>query len=67
MCVVNTPDENIALRDTEHSEMSAITPTDEKNGKINPALKFSADDLPILQGKDYEYEKNLSPDMYTEK
>ncbi|XP_045214983.1 high-affinity choline transporter 1-like [Mercenaria mercenaria] len=64
MCVVNTPDENIALRDTEQSEMSAITPTDEKNGKINPALKFSSDDLPILQGKDFAYEKNLSPDMY---
>lgn len=64
MCVVNTADENIALRDTEQNELSAITPTDEKNGKINPALKFSADDLPVLQGKDYVYEKNLSPDVY---
>lgn len=64
MCVVNTPDESIALRDTEQSEMTPITPTDEKNGKINPALKFSADDLPVLQGKDFTYEKNLSPDVY---
>ena len=44
MCVVNTPDESIALRYTEH-EGTAVTPTGEKNGKINPALKFSSDDL----------------------
>lgn len=64
MCVVNTPDESIALRDTEHSEMTAITPTEEKNYKINPALKFSAEDLPVLQGNNYVYEKptDSSPD-----
>lgn len=45
MCVVNTPGENIILRDTEHSEMAAITPTIEKKGEINPALKFSSEDL----------------------
>ncbi|KAL4239274.1 hypothetical protein ACF0H5_000091 [Mactra antiquata] len=64
MCVVNTPDEAIALRDTEHSEMTAMTPTEEKNYKINPALKFSAEDLPVLQGNNYVYEKqaDISPD-----
>lgn len=45
MCVVNTPDEAIALRYTEQHEGTAVTPTGEKNGKINPALKFSSDDL----------------------
>ena len=67
MCVVNTPDENIALRDTEHGEMTAITPTGEKNGKINPALKFSTDDL--LQPKGFAYEKatDLSPDESDQK
>ncbi|XP_052781721.1 high-affinity choline transporter 1-like [Mya arenaria] len=45
MCVVSSPDEAISLRFTEHSDISAMTPVDEKNGKINPALKFSSDDL----------------------
>ena len=45
MCVVNTPDENIALKKQENSELSAITPTNDMNGEINPALKFSSEDL----------------------
>nr|WLN44348.1 AAT9 [Sinonovacula rivularis] len=56
MCVVNLPEESIALRDTEHSEMMAITPTGDKNGQINPALKFSSEDL---LGEHYVYQQKL--------
>lgn len=56
MCVVNLPEETIALRDTEHSEMMAITPTGDKNGQINPALKFSSEDL---LGEHYVYQQKL--------
>jgi high affinity choline transporter 7 len=46
MCIVNTPEESIALALREPvNEMTAITPTKETNGKINPALKFSQEDL----------------------
>ncbi|KAK3602584.1 hypothetical protein CHS0354_020648 [Potamilus streckersoni] len=46
MCVVNTPDEAIALRDHGPAEIQALTPIKEINGQmINPALKFSEDDL----------------------
>ena len=43
MCVVSSPDEAISLRYTDVSD-SVATPVEEK-GKINPALKFSSDDL----------------------
>ncbi|OWF52992.1 high-affinity choline transporter 1-like [Mizuhopecten yessoensis] len=45
MCVVNTPEETIALKDQGPCELTAITPTKEPNGKINPALKISQEDL----------------------
>ncbi|KAJ8318600.1 hypothetical protein KUTeg_003691 [Tegillarca granosa] len=44
MCIVNTPDESIALATKGPCELTAMTPSDEK-GKINPALKFSQEDL----------------------
>ena len=44
MCIVNIPEESIALASNKMSELTAMTPT-EVNGKINPALKFSQDDL----------------------
>ncbi|KAH3861209.1 high-affinity choline transporter 1-like [Dreissena polymorpha] len=52
MCVVNIPDEAIALKNTEHREGMAITPIDEHNGKINPALKFSSEDLLTIKAED---------------
>lgn len=46
MCIVNTQDEGIALALREpQNDFNAITPTKETNGKINPALKFSHEDL----------------------
>lgn len=45
MCIINTPDETIALKDQGPCELTAITPTAEPNGKINPALKISQEDL----------------------
>ncbi|KAK3090092.1 hypothetical protein FSP39_009134 [Pinctada imbricata] len=55
MCIVNFPDESIALAAKGPSELTAMTPTD-TNGKINPALKFSQEDLLIenvQQAKDF--------------
>jgi hypothetical protein len=47
MCVVNIPDENIVLasRDSvnEHTRIACFK--GEANGKVNPALKFSQEDL----------------------
>ncbi|KAL3876539.1 hypothetical protein ACJMK2_034380, partial [Sinanodonta woodiana] len=52
MCIVNTPDEAIALRDHGPAEIHALTPTKENNGQlINPALKFSEDDLLNLKNE----------------
>ena len=50
MCVVNIPDEVIALKEHsangEEGEMTVLnTKKAESNGQINPALKFSKDDL----------------------
>lgn len=62
MCVVNSPDEAIALRYTEQGDGTATTPTGEKNGKINPALKFSSDDLLKVKHDVYEKTDNLPSD-----
>ena len=56
MCIVNLPDESIALAAKGPSEMTAMTPTDNK-GEINPALKFSQEDLLI----DSVHKRRLSP------
>ena len=60
MCVVNTQGENIALKYQENSELSAITPTKE-NGEINPALKFSSEDL-LQGGKIVSADSDSSPE-----
>lgn len=53
MCIVNTPEEGIALALREpQNDFNAITPTKEANGKINPALKFSQEDL--LSAQSYQ-------------
>lgn len=44
-CIVNTSDDSITLKEGGPCELTAITPTKEFNGKINPALKISHDDL----------------------
>ncbi|KAH3819133.1 high-affinity choline transporter 1-like [Dreissena polymorpha] len=49
MCVVNIPDEAIALINTEHHESMAITQMVEQNGKINPALN---EDLLTIKAED---------------
>lgn len=65
MCIVNVPEETIALASNKMSELTAMTPT-EVNGKINPALKFSQDDLLAVEkyaakdGKDGEKTNFLS-------
>lgn len=61
MCVVNTPDETIALKNQENSELSAITPTKGKSWEINPALKFSSDDL-LQGGKIVSADSDSSPE-----
>ncbi|XP_067673226.1 high-affinity choline transporter 1-like [Haliotis asinina] len=47
MCIVNIPDESIALaaRDGPGEMTSIVDSYKDINGKINPALKFSQDDL----------------------
>ena len=60
LCVVNTQGENIALKNQENSELSAITPTKE-NGEINPALKFSSEDL-LQGGKIVSADSDSSPE-----
>ncbi|XP_061181009.1 high-affinity choline transporter 1-like isoform X1 [Saccostrea echinata] len=68
MCIVNFPEESIALASSKMSELTAVTPT-EVNGKINPALKFSQDDLLAVEKQygrkengDTEHAKFLTPD-----
>ncbi|XP_014784668.1 high-affinity choline transporter 1 [Octopus bimaculoides] len=56
MCIVNIPDEVIALAMREPAnELTAITPTLEMNGKINPALKISQEDLGVKEHVNYGY------------
>lgn len=62
MCIVNSPDEAIALRYTEQNDGTAVTPTGEKNGKINPALKFSSEDLLKVKSDVYEKSDELPAD-----
>ncbi|XP_050392147.1 high-affinity choline transporter 1 [Patella vulgata] len=46
LCVVNIPEESIILSRREPpNEMTSITKYNEVNGKVNPALKFSTEDL----------------------
>ncbi|XP_022319213.2 high-affinity choline transporter 1-like [Crassostrea virginica] len=69
MCIVNIPEESIALASNKMSELTAMTPT-EVNGKINPALKFSQDDLLAVEKfaakeeKDGEKTQFLSSDDF---
>ena len=71
-CIVNIPDEAIALKDppSEIGEMSVLNVNKgaEKNGKINPALKSSFDDLleearierePSIDSKDSLYQAGI--------
>ena len=44
MCIVNIPEESIALA-TRDNDMAAVPKYTEANGNINPALKFSQEDL----------------------
>lgn len=60
MCVVNTQGENIALKKQDNSELTAITPTNNRNGEINPALKFSSEDL-LQGGKAVSADSDSSP------
>lgn len=66
MCIVNVPEETIALASNKMSELTAMTPTEVNGGKINPALKFSQDDLLAVEkfaaknGKDGEKTNFLS-------
>lgn len=62
MCIVNTPEESIALAYKGPCELTAMTPTDEK-GKINPALKFSQEDL--LAEKDNNLRERKTPSSPT--
>ncbi|VDI19330.1 solute carrier family 5 (high affinity choline transporter), member 7, partial [Mytilus galloprovincialis] len=50
MCIVNTPEETLSLADKGPSELTAITPTIESRGQINPALKISREDLHKVNG-----------------
>ncbi|XP_048759125.1 high-affinity choline transporter 1-like [Ostrea edulis] len=64
MCIVNVPEETIALAFNKMSDLNAVTPT-EVNGKINPALKFSQDDLLVAEQyekKDTEHSQFLTPE-----
>jgi hypothetical protein len=45
MCIVNIPEETLSLATKGPSELTAITPTAEGYGQINPALKISREDL----------------------
>ena len=61
-CIVNIPDEVVALRDphevVEANEMTKIAGDGDgsmhRNGQINPALKFSKEDLLRSDGDAYE-------------
>lgn len=44
-CIVNIPEEAVSLAYKGPSELTAITPTIETKGQINPALKISREDL----------------------
>ncbi|XP_076457464.1 high-affinity choline transporter 1-like [Babylonia areolata] len=59
MCVVNIPDENIVLAPRDSvTEHTTITPFGkEASGKVNPALKFSQEDLIGDHGYDSIEEK----------
>ncbi|KAK7506594.1 hypothetical protein BaRGS_00002069 [Batillaria attramentaria] len=59
MCIVNIPDENIVLapRDSISEQTSLAQYGKEANGKINPALKFSQEDLIADQSYDSIDEK----------
>ncbi|XP_063443929.1 high-affinity choline transporter 1-like [Mytilus trossulus] len=50
MCIVNTPEETLSLANKGPSELTAITPTIESRGQINPALKISREDLHRVNG-----------------
>lgn len=64
MCIVNIPDEVIALAMREPAnELTAITPTHEINGKINPALKISQEDLAGKEQSNYGYIGTSSPSL----
>ncbi|XP_041362801.1 high-affinity choline transporter 1-like [Gigantopelta aegis] len=46
MCIVNIPEESIALATRDNvNDVAEVPKYSEANGKINPALKFSQDDL----------------------
>lgn len=62
MCIVNTPEESIALAYKGPCELTAMTPSEEK-GKINPALKFSQEDL--LAEKDNNLRERKTPSSPT--
>ena len=65
-CIVNIPEEGMALKDASEGEMSVINTkisADTKiKGEINPALKFSKDDLLSENNGDSDYHK---PDEQT--
>lgn len=64
MCIVNIPDEVIALAMREPAnELTAITPTHEINGKINPALKISQEDLAGKEQSNYGYIGTSNPSL----
>lgn len=58
-CIVNIPEEAVSLAYKGPSELTAITPTTENKGQINPALKISREDL--LRGNVVSY-KTSSPE-----
>ncbi|XP_052070657.1 high-affinity choline transporter 1-like [Mytilus californianus] len=59
MCIVNTPEETLSLADKGPSELTAITPTIESRGQINPALKISREDLHKVNGTISADERSL--------
>lgn len=61
MCIVNTPEESLSLATKSQSELTAITPTIEGRGQINPALKISKEDL--LKDNGSIFERNSPPPL----
>ncbi|CAC5422138.1 SLC5A7 [Mytilus coruscus] len=59
MCIVNTPEETLSLANKGPSELTAITPTIESRGQINPALKISREDLHKVNGTISADERSL--------
>lgn len=65
MCIVNIPEETLSLATKGPSELTAITPTAEGYGQINPALKISREDLLKENGNIFERNSPPSPEENT--